>query len=155
MGLDVSWYSGIKYESPHTNDDYESDDNLFRLYILSDFKAQADGLKEGIYRFKESGGFGAGSYSGYNSWRADLARLIGKTDTDIWHNPAPGPFFELINFSDCEGVIGPKTSAKLAQDFKRWQKKADKHGDEWWRAKYAAFRKAFEKASDNGCVKFH
>lgn len=29
------------------------------------------------------------------------------------------PFFELIHFSDCEGVIGPKTSLKLYNDFKK------------------------------------
>ena len=27
------------------------------------------------------------------------------------------PFVELINFSDCEGVIGPEVAAKLAKDF--------------------------------------
>ena len=34
------------------------------------------------------------------------------------------PFVELLNFSDCEGFIGPKTSAKLHADFLEWDEKA-------------------------------
>ena len=63
------------------------------------------------------------------------------------------PFYELINFSDCEGFIGPKTSAKLAKDFAAWQEKAGERG--WFSEKYAQWRAAFELAANGGVVQFH
>lgn len=66
-----------------------------------------------------------------------------------------GPFWELINFSDCEGVLGPATSAKLAGDFATWQEKADQHPDEAFRVLYARWRKACEMAADGGALVFH
>ena len=76
-----------------------------------------------------------------------------------WANGAQGrPFFELIHFSDCEGIIGPKISAKLAKDFADNQAKADVYRvDEasWFREKYSDWRRAFEMAADNGAVEFH
>ena len=61
----------------------------------------------------------------------------------------------MINFSDCEGVIGPKTSAKLAKDFAEFQAQADAHPDDWFRDLYTTWRRAFELASDDGAVGFH
>ena len=76
----------------------------------------------------------------------------------IWENEEAYeglPFFELINFSDCEGILGAPVCAKLAADFAKYQERANTSHDEWWREKYAGWRRAFEMAADNGCVEFH
>jgi hypothetical protein len=54
--------------------------------------------------------------------------------------------------------FGPIVSAKLAADFAKNQERADKYETtdaEWFRLKYADWRKAFETAADGGAVNFH
>ena len=115
-------------------------------------------------------GFRAGSYSGYNHWREKLAEIAGypSIETDRFgsglkemrhdagaREAGSGPFYELIWFSDCEGIIGPITSAKLARDFADFQAKADAVEDDYWREKYGKWRQAFEMAAEEGAVDFH
>lgn len=144
----------------------------YRACINPDFPGRADELDDdAIYEFDgEVGRFRAGSYGGYNVWRDELARLAGypetryrsdysdrdelRYDAGAWE-ATEGPFWELINFADNEGDIGAAVSAKLAKDFADFQSKADSWGDEYWRERYANWRKAFETAADGGFVIFH
>lgn len=115
----------------------------------------------------EEVGFQAGSYSGYNRWRENLCRFANGVAPDtIWFDEetwAGKPFFELVMFSDAEGTIGPKTSAKLAKDFADYelhclsaaQQLADVDEREWFVEKYEDFRAAFELAAQDGFVIFH
>ena len=176
MGLDITAHRGLRKAAPGEGIDPQYGDADYtngwhKMYVNDDFPAQADDIEhDAIYHADDSFGFRAGSYSGYNEWREMLARLVGYPEAphpsprragemsnaaSVWNDPKPGPFVELINFSDCEGVIGPRTSAKLAKDFAAYQAKADAHPDDYFRAKYADWRKAFEMAADNGAVYFH
>lgn len=173
MGLDITAYRQVAL-APNAAVDaggYPEDyDNHMRVWSHPDFTGRLEGLTDrAIYTTgTESHDFRAGSYSGYNRWREELAKLAGYDAGDYtcygttrqshcvpcW-NGATGPFAELINFSDCEGIIGPVVSAKLARDFAEFQGKADAHTDEWFREKYADWRKAFDLAADGGLVDFH
>jgi hypothetical protein len=61
--------------------------------------------------------FRAGSYSGYNRFRKLLCEaLVGVEDEILWANPdlyKDHPGFEMINFSDCEGILGTLVCQKL------------------------------------------
>lgn len=176
MGLDITYYRNLaKLDCVFDADGEPIDagtrqplEDAHRLYLNPDFPKQADGI-DGMYSGEAVEGFRAGSYSGYNQWREQLAELAGYPATDhdsygrtrkrhdagAWAAES-GPFHELIHFSDCEGTIGPETSAKLAKDFADFQQRADSFGDDYWREKYAAWRKAFETAArENGAVSFH
>ena len=176
MGLDITAHRGLRKAAPGEGIDAEYGDadsanGWHQMYVNPDFPSQADDIEhDAIYHADDSFGFRAGSYSGYNWWRDQLAALAGYPLTahigghrggelmhaaSVWNDPRPGPFVELINFSDAEGVIGPRTSAKLAKDFAAFQAKADAHPDDYFRAKYADWRKAFEMAADGGAVDFH
>lgn len=113
----------------------------------------------GVYSYEENYDFRAGSYMGYNWWRNELSLLaLGVRDQAVWDHEdtfEDSPFFELICFSDCEGVIGPEASQRLAKAFAEHQKKADGHSDEYFREGYSHWRKAFELAAQNGFVSFH
>lgn len=109
---------------------------------------------DNVYAYEERMDFRAGSYSGYNDWRSELAKMVGKTTKEIWDTHAPGPFVELIDFADNEGVIGPAVAAKLAKDFAEHQTQADAIGG-WFAVMYRTWRKAFEVAADGGAVDFH
>jgi hypothetical protein len=180
MGLDITAYSEI---AEMTDAVFDADgeaidvttrepldyDDYAQFYRNPDFPGRADEIKDkAVYSFEDSDGMRAGAYSGYNRWRDMLAKMAGYPEgsyqeygrvwkshcVDCW-NGATGPFSELINFSDCEGVIGAAVSAKLAKDFTDFQGKADGHSDDWFREKYSEWRRMFELASKGGCVKFH
>lgn len=171
MGLDISAYRGL-VPAPEANS--MSEEDCYSADIRTFYKgswSRADDIDDRVpYRCAGSFGFRAGSYGGYSQWRDQLAEMVGLPEVmlesyglsrpshaaAIWgERYTPGPFAELINFSDCEGVIGTAVSAKLAADFAEWQAKADAHDDDWFREKYADWRKAFEMAADGGCVEFH
>ena len=157
MGLDISTYRKIKKLDVLFNADHEPVDPItrveldcddwFQAYKNPDFPARADDIEDrAVYGFEESDGFRAGSYGGYNSWRDTLAKMAGyaleKYDAgygeresycvECWGGDE-GPFSELINFSDAEGVIGTAVSAKLAKDFADYQGKADAHSNDRFR----------------------
>lgn len=114
---------------------------------------------ETVYSFEDAFGFRAGSYSGYNQWRATLAEFAASIFTG-----GRLPFGELIDFADNEGAIGTATSARLAEDFATHQASAEEwaswtptvsaHGG-WFINLYGQWRKAFEMAADGGAVDFH
>lgn len=176
MGLDITAYRKIAKIDAVFNAGGEPIDPATReaidydmmACINSDFPGRADEIEDrAVYSAKDRFGFLAGSYGGYNGWREQLAKLAGYPvgqyekygkmyDSHClacW-NGATGPFSELINFSDCEGVIGAAVAAKLAKDFADFQSKADEC-DDFFTLKYAEWRKAFEMAADAGAVSFH
>lgn len=179
MGLDITAYSGltkiegVKYlEGEVYNQNLEvvdDGDYDFVAYHNSDFPGRADDIEErGVYKAADGFGFGAGAYSSYNHWREKLAEIAGypKTTIEIYgreelrHDAGAwatteGPFWELILFSDCEGVIGTAVSKKLAADFAAFDATAEAAGDPHFYSRFQEFRKAFEMAADGGAVKFH
>lgn len=170
MGLDISAYEkatlvkAISLKEWNAGACDECDGAATFLYKDHPSRTQNDDLTEGVYETSgECHGFRAGSYGGYNNWRSLLARLVGTTDEAIWKGGEAPAFRELIHFSDCEGFIGPKTSAKLARDFAEWQARAETFaaamadGSEgsYWIGKYREWRRAFEIAAKGGAVKFH
>lgn len=180
MGLDITAYREIKkVELPDDSEEVSEAfmaEGGFRLYHNSDFPGRSNDVPEGYYTCTESDGFRAGSYGGYNAWREQLAQMAGypkatgeglragteRHDQGAW-NATEGPFWEMIAFSDCEGVLGTATCAKLAKDFADWQERAEAFSmglstsvdDGWFMTKYAEWRAAFELASDGGALMFH
>lgn len=169
MGLDISAYSNlVKIRDLNEGEEanYETEVEFFVNYA---FEGREDQIEEAIaYKYDEEYDFRAGSYGSYNHWRNQLAELakypltefedfIGNVqqryDAGAWE-VTKGPFWELINFSDCEGVIGAATSAKLAKDFDTFQSAADAHPNKYFIESYNCWRKAFEMAANNGAVEF-
>lgn len=171
MGLDISAYSKLEYIETMDVEAWENkywlhhSEMPFKTVMASHWEpvyaARATPMVEnGVYKITgEEFDFRAGSYSGYNRWREQLSFMAtGLNPRTIWNNEdryRNVPFFELIDFSDCEGIIGPTVAAKLAADFAAYQDKADRHSDEYFRQKYADWRKAFLLAADGGMVAFH
>jgi|ETNvirenome_6_85_1030632.scaffolds.fasta_scaffold00219_43 hypothetical protein len=198
MGLDISYYSDVKripdQEVPEgvepwnaAYDEWEEkrgrDTSLY--YIRPDhsyFDGHLQGLEPGWYEVPavSENYFRGGSYSGYNTWRNDLALAAGyKGGADgAWnlhhmlYEPDSPLFLELINFSDSDGVIGPIISKKLYNDFVRHEKDILKKVDDWYlkmdpdkeyntddvqyfMMKYNQWKEAFKEASNNGFVSFH
>ena len=160
MGLDITAHSKLtpKTKAKVDGGGFPTDGSIWVRHN-PDFPAHAADIKDGYYKAgRKSVCFRAGSYSGYYWWRNELAVLAGfDSAEEIWESRGKmeGPFTELINFSDCDGIIGPGVSAKLAGDFDEFQAKADAHPEESFRTVYAEFREAFKLAAGGGAVFFH
>jgi len=176
MGIDITAYEGLtKIDcvfdaggepiDPVTREALEYD---LRPYINPDFAGRADDIEEkAVYKCADSLSLSGWGYGRYNAWREQLAQLGGypatahtiygvtyqRHDAGAWA-AAEGPFWEQINFSDCEGTIGTAISAKLAKDFADHAAGAEAIGGHFY-AVYQEFRDAFEMAAKNGCVRFH
>jgi hypothetical protein len=177
MGLDITAYrqiskmTGVRYEDGEVLDEATGEyaDCDLVAFVNKSFPGRNDNVEDGqAYRSEERFGFRAGAYSSYNRWRDELARISGwplgsyhqyGKDWDSYAASAweatSGPFWEMINFSDCEGVIGPETSKKLAADFAAFDAAAKTVPEPRFYEVYSEFRKAFEMASDDGAVRFH
>jgi len=176
MGLDITAYSNLQKLECVFNEDEEPlhpqtrqpFEYYFQAYINSHFPERAQDLEnKAVYLYDDSFGFRAGSYSGYNQWREQLAHLAGyaakpfarydsvemRHDAGAW-GTTEGPFWELICFSDCEGVIGPAVCKKLAKDFADFQERAMSSHDDIFRSKYDEWLIAFQLAAENGAVDF-
>ena len=150
MGLDITAYRQLTLAPDAEIDDgYPVDDGVWLPGVSMEWSEEHwPGRGEGLvatmpYRFAERLDFRAGSYGGYNQWREWLDSIRSE----------PNSFYELIDFADNEGVIGPIVSAKLAKDFTAHLEIVPK--DRWYREKYLLWHKAFLMASDGGAVDFH
>jgi len=167
MGLDISAYSYIKLlenvpldEGGDPVDEHGELLDHFEPWVNKHYPSHAEEIKcSAFYGYEEEFSFRAGSYGGYNEWRDKLAQLAGhKSAEAVWANPdMKGAFVELINFSDCEGVIGSKLSAKLLKDFTDFDNQAStfiQNDVGYFYRLYQEWRKAFELAAKNGAVEF-
>jgi hypothetical protein len=144
---ELYYYHGIEIE----------EGAVVRVKVNTGFDSH-DHLQDGIYLYQGSIEFGAGSYGTYNGFRNDLSLIAhGVFAQVIWANPEiykGSDFYELINFSDCEGVIGPMTSQKLTSDFKKHREAYALENNEWDLERYDNWTKAFELAGNDGMVIF-
>lgn len=168
MGLDITAYRKLtKTDAAELGDDGWPKDymNFWRARHVASTENEFLGRTEGVeqdaaYSFASRMDFRAGSYSGYNDWRDNLAKVAGHESAQAaWDKPPPdgSPFWELINFFDNEGIIGPMVSAKLAADFAAHKDAAERlwGPDSWFFGLYCTWQKAFEIAADGGAVNFH
>lgn len=173
MGLDITAYSQL-CETNLTRYNYETDDEgdmehgvHVQFYINPHFNKHSENVKENVvYLYEQEFNFRAGSYSGYYEFRNTLAKIAGypehyserRNTTDNFSYccciATEGPFYELINFSDCEGTIDFKISEKLYKDFVNYHDIA-KEQDYFFLTTYENFMCAFEIAKNNGAVSFH
>lgn len=172
MGLAIRYFKEVTFID---QDKDKVGDKEAWLYNASTFSANGAGLlPEGVepirrientcygrFRVQQDAGISVGPYSLYRTWRQWLWKLIHDLSNinAVWQ--APGSyehlaFFNLIHFSDCEGVIGPIVSARLAREFSVHQSKVDQLQDQHFLfvLLYRSFHQAFETAAGKGAVQF-
>lgn len=174
MGLDITAYEGIGFAPPgHGIDEDGRPDSAAGYdgaFINPHYPSRADDLPNPCVfaDCRDQRHFRIGSYSGYGRWRESLAELAGypavKSSHGLSHSEgawaaAGGPFHELIDFSDCEGTIGPRASAKLSADFADWRERAQAFAAARQNGRflevYEQFAQAFAMAAEGGAVCLH
>lgn len=164
MGLDIIAYSRLKKNEYLSNKkdedkDYIDDDCLLIMSprlaeIEKAFPGRTEPLKYNgdVYDCENYEWINIGSYSTYGWFRWALEAFSENRDC----------FNELIDFSDCEGIIGSIVSKKLYEDFssnaesfEQWvHLKFDAYDSELLLQMYRKFESAFEIAKDGGAVEF-
>ena len=175
MGLDITAYSKLQVLTPEEIKASERSigvrvDFGEEVITLSDSQIKSPNnwirdMSPGTYYQSpktEEYSFRAGSYSGYGTYRKMLSEcFLGARPEEVWRNESVyrgQPFYEQVNFSDCEGFIGPEFSAKLAEDYEegrdQWYEYLKESGEEieYYMARYDNWTKAFQVASDDGFV---
>lgn len=166
MGLDISAYKGpvklVVTEAAFKGLSDEEKDHYYdtggHVYAAHPSLAERLGsLEPGFYEFAARSHFRAGSYSAYNYWRDWLAKAaLYAPAAVVWENPEKfrdKPFYELINFSDCEGAFGPEACARLAKAFADNRERIFKDfqtEDSWFMDLYNDFASAFAEAAETG-----
>lgn len=176
MSLDISAYTGImkldaildengKAINAKSGEAVES--NWFTAWLNPEFPGRADDIVDGaVYSYTNGTGFRVG-YAGHFWWRNSLAEIADYPEGGLMNfnrvetcyfggaiAAGSGPFYELINFSDSEGIIGTDVSKKLAADFAKFDKQAASVGGPFYET-YLKWTEAFKMASNQGCVRFH
>jgi hypothetical protein len=120
-------------------------------------------LTPGLYAYADKTGWRAGSYSGYNDWRDWLSRAaLGVSAETVWRDfdrwRDRGAAW-LVNFSDCEGIIGAEVCARILADLRENESmiREQTFGPEaeWHLAKLDAWLAGLEMAADGGMLDFH
>lgn len=178
MGLDITAYRKLtKLDCVFDAEGYPIDpetrepiENYLKVYANSDFPGREKGLEDrATYAYEDAEHVLSRGYGGYNRWRDMLAKLAGYPLTKYkgafgieseghaaacWQG-ATGPFSELINFADNEGVIGPVVAAKLARDFAEFDERAKAITEDYFYEGYCDMRRGLEMAADGGALDFH
>lgn len=168
MGLDISYYRSWKpYEGEIKDWDHAEEItmsqniDLTHIWNNEEFKGRAPDMPEWVVA-GEGGHFRAGSYGGYNQFRDHLCRALhGFPVTDLWKKPDEEmkeyAMWELLHFSDCEGVLDGACCARLHEQLEEnWDKIVAFFGDDSWDLeKLGYWREAFEAAAGEGFVRFH
>lgn len=163
--MDIAAYSQVAFKRLWADDEalYELELVPVHPHYFRDFPTHPSPLKEGWYEVQgEACAFRAGSYSRYNAWRAWLCeKALGVDPAIVWKSLADGeatyegkPFVGLINFTDCDGVIGSELAAKLHSVFVEMRHMFAEDGEEYYMSLYDNFTEAFGLAADSGMVVF-
>lgn len=189
MGVDISAYSRLHLVPAHVDfgsaDAYCEDEDHVEAYTQACFARSADGLADADVVVKTANGEWVATrcyertsetrresvlsmaYSGYNRWRAALCEAVnGLTYEAFWEQPSRGeaPFRDVIEFSDCEGSIGPVAAARLAADFGnaeyrgRFEAHVRRHVEmvrvDFWLKAWDGYLAGSRLASDGGLIRY-
>lgn len=169
MGLNVTGFHEVE-RTGATIDDFVAGqvNHHDHVYLVQEagYSDRSDGIADGIYRI---GGkrfdISVGSYACHDTFRAGLAALVGRSQEQVWNDTTGQarklPFYELIDFSDCTGFLGPRTSRKLVLDFSDMRGEAVKYARKTsnleWLNNYGLYHRAclLAAACGRGVVLFH
>ena len=133
------------------------DDGLFG-YVYDDASIATvnDGMESGYYVYTRETAIDGPRmpYSMYFRFRKWIANLGGSSAEKMWNgNDSSMPFYEMVNYSDCDGFFGPDTCSKLANDFESHLEKARQSDTEpRFLGFYESFLACFKHAAGSGMV---
>lgn len=149
MGLDISGIVFSELEEGCAGYDIFVDHTDFKRSLLDSEITKVGKDHENV---EEVGDVPSMSYGSYGSFRRELSLAsTGKKDSEVWEEVAnmpeeesyPNPMYHIINFSDCEGYIGPKAVTEMASfleaNVDKIRKHFKDHADDWYLGRFEYF----------------
>ncbi|WP_392603285.1 hypothetical protein [Stutzerimonas sp. CQPMC-PStu] len=135
-----------------------------------EFTERFAGLTEGkVYRYESAFDFRAGSYSWYNYWRNELAKLAGneqtpymsfngetelRYDATVWKTKK-AHFGSLLISQMRKASSAPLHANEFTKTSFIIKSSHQKHPDEYFRTSYQDWMKAFSMCANNGAIVFY
>lgn len=100
------------------------------------------------------------TYSTHDKFRQELIKLIDRLDlldgNEIKFGEIPYdiPFYDFIDFSDCEGCFDWECANIIYLDFERFKEKAKSFLNEYYYSIYETWLETFKAAKNHGVVVF-
>jgi len=126
MGLNIKAYSQARFVIPYPQDGNYDDSVHVAISpgLLKDFPERADGLQPGLYTATEASSTLSISYGGWSEWRAQVATVVlcrpvspvSVIDMRALAATENRPLGHLLCFTDCYGVLGSLTCARLVHE---------------------------------------
>lgn len=177
MGLSICAYVDLKAAPEFVDENDEGEDgdayeayyeSLLDLTQCSAFEDRSGSVAPGLYEATEYETALSMSYNGYGTFREMLAKAVGypaipfPRNEDLLHSNGcwqsdSGPLYELINFSDCEGYLGPEAVAKISRDLIEYREQilAEIGHIEFFKSEFEDLSRVFEYvAAHNGVAVF-
>jgi hypothetical protein len=174
MGLDITVHTKIEpavppmMEDDPTEIDWDAayENGIVHVFAYNGFEQSLGGLtnETWVRSVGDEWSFRAGSYGGYSDFRDLLCTtVLGVSPNEVWTNAEEyryKPFYEIINFADNEGTIGPIACYDLSVDFAMHREMvadavaAMRDGD-YFMEKYDEWTRAFADTAMTGLVQFH
>ncbi len=163
MGLSIRAYSNITRVGNTPDDDDYDYNEFFIVHGNSVHFEERSTYELGLYSFGGTEHVWEGSYSYYNALRERLAEIAGYPSRTCAEYREPshqigacfckgGVFWELLCFTDCEGILDAKTCTKLYNDFNTFNFPAAI--DDSFTGWYNKMKQALLMASTGGCLVF-
>lgn len=139
---------------------HENYEKYVEAWCLPGFEKHAlEGLVEGAwYEISEPGPVASLSYGGYGLFREHLCRAaLGVEILSVWTKPeryVDAPYYDLLNFADNEGLLGPASCTRIANAFRHHPLPVLFEDPMGLSDRYAAIRDVFYHAADGGAVNF-
>jgi hypothetical protein len=180
MGLDIYAYSNVKLDKETSKkledcDDQECDSIIGKnrvAYINPDFPKHTKDLESTGWTLR-SAFTSTGEHKpeismscgGYGVLRAMICEaVLGIKPKALWeiiyadqenYNHDENPLTYLINFSDCEGTIGPSVSKKIYKSLIENEEKISSFiTDSWYKERFIELVEVFRVGSLDGIVTF-
>ena len=164
MGLDTRVYDNVKiadFIKIEDEDDYD-----FITYVASpswDFKIKNLEKDRKYNGDRVSLDDIAYSYGTHNRFREHLIKMMRRNDLvdykgeiawDALVKENRLPFYDFINFSDCEGVLDWEINEKIYKDFNDWHNEAKEYfeQDSWAYRNYKSWLSSFDNGRKVGSV---
>lgn len=157
MGLDVSVYRNLRKPTVEETENEEWDvsthvDHPSWKYKMNNFEADsyymADRIDGADVRY---------SYSSHSFFRNELCRITNwEMDFDNCEELKDKPFYEMINFTDCDGCLDWEIASILYKNFCDHEETARKEFNNRWFGKYQDWKNVFKEGKEVGSlVDFH
>lgn len=151
MGLDIVLYKNVRFVSVRDDMQDWAAEQDFLMHVghgnYDAYSAWAGPLKKGYYLYTERENCLQTGYGGYAMFRDELEQMIVKTYQQ------KRPFRELINFTDCDGIICNAMCQVMLNDFKSHQNLAEQMTAPS-RQKYYAIRDALASVGINDFLSY-